>query len=171
MTAIAGIGSKRPGWQTTIMFALGFWLSSSLIIDLAIMPSLYVAGMMTQEGFAAAGYIIFWIFNRIELLCAALTVTGLLVLQKSQPNFFKAGDWAKPSAVALSIILLSIALIYTYILTPQMSALGLQLNLFEPATTTTSAAMSQMHSAYWLLEISKLAIIGTLFGWFYRRQG
>jgi len=165
MTAISGIGSKRPGWQTTIMFALGFWLSASLMVDLAIMPSLYLAGMMSQEGFAAAGYIIFWIFNRLELLCAALTVTGLLVLQRSQPNFFKA-DY-RP--VALSTILLSIALIYTYILTPEMSALGLQLNLFEPATTP--AAMSQMHWAYWLLEISKLAISGTLLGWCYRRQG
>jgi hypothetical protein len=54
------------------MLTLGFWFSSSIILDWVIIPSLYVSGMMTQSGFASAGYLIFWNFNRIELVCAAL---------------------------------------------------------------------------------------------------
>jgi len=39
--------------------------------------------MMTQAGFATAGYLIFWNFNRIELLSAALVLTGVLVISNN----------------------------------------------------------------------------------------
>ena len=83
MNAVSDPKLNRINWQTVVMFALGFWLSSSLLIDFLIIPGLSAAGMMTQEGFASAGYLIFGIFNRIELLCAALILTGFLVIRRN----------------------------------------------------------------------------------------
>jgi len=164
MAAISGVELKRPVWQTTGIFTLAFWLSSSLILDLVIMPSLYATGMMTQAGFATAGYSIFWIFNRIELVCAALVLTSILAAQSTQQPSFKENR-----SIILSVILLGIALIYTYFLTPEMSALGLQLNLFD-STTVIPANMNQMHIGYWLLEALKLIGCSTLLGLCYRNS-
>lgn len=164
MAAISGVELKRPVWQTTGIFTLAFWLSSSLILDLVIMPSLYATGMMTQAGFATAGYSIFWIFNRIELVCAALVLTSILAAQSTQQPSRKENR-----TIILSVILLGIALIYTYFLTPEMSALGLQLNLFD-STTVIPANMNQMHVGYWLLEALKLIGCSTLLGLCYRNS-
>ena len=164
MATISGVELKRPVWQTTGIFTLAFWLSSSLILDLVIMPSLYATGMMTQAGFATAGYSIFWIFNRIELVCAALVLTSILAAQSTQQPSFKENR-----SLILSVILLGIALIYTYFLTPEMSALGLQLNLFD-STTVIPANMNQMHVGYWLLEALKLIGCITLLGLCYRNS-
>ncbi|PHJ97770.1 membrane protein, partial [Nostoc linckia z7] len=84
MTAISNVAFKRPIWQTAIILTLGFWLSASLVLDWVIMPSLYLSGMMNQGGFTTAGYAIFWNFNRMELLSAAVVLTGALVLSKTQ---------------------------------------------------------------------------------------
>lgn len=162
MTAIAHSILKRPTWRTATIAALAFWLSGSLILDLVIMPSLYAAGMMNQADFATAGYSVFWIFNRIEVLCAAVVLTGALVLQNPIESAAHSGQKfvAKWSPI-LATLLLAIALIYTYWLTPEMSALGLQLNPFEP-TTEIPAAMNQLHGSYWFLEALKLVFGGTL---------
>jgi hypothetical protein len=165
MTAIFEVESKRPTWQKAIMLILAFWLSTSLILDLVIMPSLYLTGMMEGAGFATAGYSIFWIFNRIELLCAGLVLTGLLIVHGAENGTRLAEN--KPTLLAL--FLLGIALIYTYVFTPEMSALGLQLNLFEPATTMP-AGMMQMHEGYGILEICKLILGATLLGWCYQHH-
>ncbi len=164
MAAITGVELKRPVWQTTGILTLAFWLSSSLILDLVIMPSLYATGMMTQAGFATAGYSIFWIFNRIELVCAALVLTSILAAQSTQQPSIKENR-----SIILSVILLGIALIYTYFLTPEMSALGLQLNLFD-STTVIPAHMNQMHIGYWFLEALKLIGCSTLLGLCYRNS-
>ena len=164
MATISGVELKRPVWQTTGIFTLAFWLSSSLILDLVIMPSLYATGMMTQAGFATAGYSIFWIFNRIELVCAALVLTSILAAQSTQQPSFKENR-----SIILSVILLGIALIYTYFLTPEMSALGLQLNLFD-STTVIPASMNQMHIGYWFLEALKLIGCSILLGLCYRNS-
>lgn len=164
MTAASSIPLKRPIWQSIVMLTLGFWLSGSLILDWVIMPSLYVSGMMTQSGFATAGYLIFWNFNRIELLCAALVVTGVLALGRTQ---FAANRWS--GAIVLSLLLLAVSLIDTYFLTPQMCAAGLQLNLFESAVEIP-ATMSQLHAGYWVLEAMKLVAGGTLLSWCLREQ-
>ncbi len=128
------------------------------------MPSLYVSGMMTQAGFATAGYLIFWNFNRIELLSAALVLTGVLVLGRTQ---FAATNWRR-SAIGLSVLLLAVSLIETYFLTPQMCATGLDLNLFESATEIP-ATMNQLHAGYWVLEAVKLVAGGTLLNWCFRQ--
>ncbi|MGK7873555.1 MAG: hypothetical protein AB4426_09665 [Xenococcaceae cyanobacterium] len=165
MDAISNRGLKQISWSTVVMFALGFWLSGSLILDSVIIPGLSAAGMMTQEGFPSAGYFIFGIFNRIELLCAALVLTGFLVFRRNHNLTRQQESWS----IVLSGVLLTITLIYTYILTPQMSGLGLQLNLFE-STTTMSAAMISMHEGYWLLEVIKLLAGATLLRWCYRNS-
>jgi hypothetical protein len=164
MTAFSASTFDRPKWQTAIIFALAFWLSASLVLDLVIMPGLYSAGMMTQPGFASAGYSIFWVFNRIELLCAALVLTGALVLYKTQTLFRPGVIWA----IALPLFLLLITLVYTYELTPAISALGLQLDWFT--ATETPASMTKMHEGYGLLELLKLAASAALLSFYYRTQ-
>jgi hypothetical protein len=52
-------------------------------------------------------------------------------------------------------------------MTPQMSALALQLNLLEPAPGMP-AGMIQMLEGYWVLEAMKLALGTILLGWCYR---
>ncbi|MDM9379943.1 DUF4149 domain-containing protein [Chlorogloeopsis sp. ULAP01] len=162
MNTVSSFGFKRPIWQSVVMLTLGFWLSASLILDWVIMPSLYISGMMTQASFATAGYVIFWNFNRIELLAAGLVLTGVLALGKYQSN------WRSGSLI-LSVLLLLITLVDTYLLTPQMSAIGLQLNLFQAAAEIPTN-MNMLHGSYWLLEVIKLVAGGTLLGWYWRQQ-
>jgi hypothetical protein len=160
MNTVSTFQFKRSLWQTVAMLTLGFWLSASVLLDLVIMPSLYVSGMMTQDSFATAGYVIFWNFNRIELLAAASVLTSVLALQRTQYN------WHRPGIV-LAVLLLGVSLVQTYLLTPQMSAIGLDLNLFE-AITAIPANMSVLHSVYWMLEATKLVACGTLLGQYLR---
>lgn len=164
MAAISSSLLKQPAWQRIILFTLAFWLSSSLILDLVIMPSLYTSGMMSQAGFATAGYVIFWIFNRIELLCAALVLTGTLAISRTE----NPDDNSRRNAIILSTILLVVALVCTYALTPQMSALGMNLNLFEPAVEVPST-MNQLHQGYWVLEVLKLVAGGTMLRWCFKQ--
>jgi hypothetical protein len=168
MNAISERGLKSPNWSAIVMFALGFWLSGSLIIDFAIVPSLWVTGMMNLSGFASAGYTLFGIFNRIELLCAALVLTGCLGLR-----FDRLISWGDRTQERLSLILsgflLVIPLIYTYFLTPQISSLGLQLNFFE-TISTMPPAMIYLHEGYWLLEIAKFVVGAILLRWCFRNS-
>jgi hypothetical protein len=73
MTLILALVQKNS-MANIAMFALGFWLSSSLLLDLVIMPGLSAAGMMSQAvpqllAIQSSGF-----FNRIELLCAAVVL-------------------------------------------------------------------------------------------------
>jgi len=165
ITTTSRVESIKPRWQAIVMVALIFWLSGSLIIDLVIMPSLYVSGMMTSPEFAAAGNLMFWGFNRVELVCAALIATGLMVLNNLSSGFGKQSR----TAIILSLVLLAIVLIDTYALTPQMSALGMQLNLFD-STVEIPTGMNLLHQGYFALEAVKLAVGGTLLGWCYQNQ-
>lgn len=165
MSSISILQLKRPGWQTVVIFTLTFWLSTSLVLDLVIMPGLYASGMMSQTGFATAGYLIFWIFNRIELLCAALILTGVLVLKRTQNTLISQSR----NAIPLSIILLTIALIFTYVMTPHMSALGLNLTVFEPVSSVPSS-MGLLHESYWILEVIKLITGGAVISLFYQEK-
>ncbi len=162
MNTISTIEFKRPIWQTVTMLALGFWLSASLFLDWVVMPSLYISGMMTQASFATAGYVIFWNFNRLELLAAGIVLTAVLALSNTQSN------WRRGSIV-LSVLLLGVSLSNTYLLTPQMSAIGLHLNLFQ-ATAEIPANMNLLHCGYWVLEAVKLVAGGALFRWCWQQQ-
>ncbi len=162
MNAISTVEFKRPNWQTAIMFALGFWLSASLVLDWVIMPSLYLSGMMSQADFTTAGYVIFWNFNRMELLSAAVVLTGVLALSKTKASW-------NPQVIMVSIILLAITLLDTFFLTPQMCAVGTHLNLFTTASDIPTQ-MNLLHSGYFVLEAVKLLSGGTLLSWCWREQ-
>lgn len=156
---------KKPLWQTVAMFTVAFWLSASLMVDFVIMPSLYVGGMMTESGFASTGYLIFWMFNRIELLCAAVIMTGALIF--CNRSYLSDRPGYKP--IILSAILLVVALVDTYALTPQMTAMAAQLNLFDPIREFPSE-MALMQQGYWFLEIVKLILMAILLGFCYRQS-
>lgn len=149
--------TRRSNWQPVTMLTLAFWLSSSILLIALVMPSLYVTGMMAEPGFASAGYTLFSVFNRVEVLCGALILTGVLVSRGNQDLFHRKGY----VSIILAVILLGIALIDTYGLTPQMSALGLSLNLFDGKLPTPDL-MNQLHASYWSLEVLKLSACGLL---------
>lgn len=157
MTTFTNLEVKRPAWQSIVTFALALWLGGSLVLDLVVVPSLWEAGMMTQPGFASAGYMTFEAFNHLELLFAGTVMTGVLCM--SGTHYF-AGGWRR-TAIILSAILLVIPLVYTYILTPQMSAMGIQLDLFSPMDGMPPGMMP-MHLGYWGLEVLKIAGVGAL---------
>jgi hypothetical protein len=165
MSTIAHRNFKPINWSAVVMFALGFWLSASLVLDSVIIPTLAATGMMSQSGFASVGYLLFGIFNRIELLCAAIVLSGFLVFRNNHNFTAKQEIWS----VILSTLLLTIALIYTYILTPQLSGLGLQLNMFN-ASSTMPTAMISLHEGYWFLEAIKFVAGATLLRWCYRNS-
>ena len=154
---------QQINWSATIMFALGFWLSSSLVFDCLVIPGLLSSGMMNQDGFATAGYTIFGTFNHIELICAALVLAGSLVWNYRS----SLGQIKIDRSVLFAGILLAIAIIYTYILTPQMSAWGMSLTSSE-SVEQIAMPMKTMHIAYWSLEATKLILATSLLSKFYR---
>lgn len=156
---------KQINWSTIVLFTLGFWLSASLVIDTVIIPGLSAAGMMSQEGFASAGFIIFGIFNRVELLCAALVLTSFLIFSRNH----NLNIQQERLSIVLSIVLVAIATTYTYFLTPQMSGLGLNLNLFD-TNNGMSSKMISLHEVYWGLEVIKLLAGSILLRWSYRNS-
>ncbi len=67
----------------------------------------------------------------------------------------------------VALLLLLIALVYTYVFIPNLTAWGLLFNQYSVDVTMPSA-MKIWHTAYWALEIVKFAIAGTLLRWHYR---
>ncbi len=165
MQAISPRTSKSLSWSTAILFALGFWLSGSLIFDLLVVPGMLTSGMMNESGFASASYIIFGTFNHIELLCAATVLAGCLVYRFS--DIFN--QRASFKSVLIALTLLVIALAYTYIFTPQMSSMGMSLDLFS-TTKSSSTSMTVMHLVYWGLEATKLVCATALLRVFHRNS-
>lgn len=154
MNAISNLQLKKSTWQTAIILALGFWLSASLVLDWVIMPSLYVSGMMNQASFSTAGYTIFWNFNRLELLSVAVVLTSVLAMGKAKSNW-------RLSSIFLSCLLLTIVLLDTYFLTPQMCAVGSNFSLFA-ATSVVPETMNLLHGGYFILEVLKVVSAGIL---------
>lgn len=168
-------------WLTAIVGALGFWLSATLLIDFTIMPSMYFSGMMNTANFGAVGYTLFSIFNRIELLCGAVALSAGLWLWQSNVLDSKQ----KIEVGVSSALLLLIALCYTFILTPQMGGLSIDLNMLDSANIVNGGlenlqmhstivkdappGMNQMHVVYWVLESLKITLMATVIGTAYRR--
>ncbi|TVQ10494.1 MAG: DUF4149 domain-containing protein [Leptolyngbya sp. DLM2.Bin27] len=149
-------------WVGAVLFALMFWFSSSLLMDFVIMPGLFVGGMMSQPDFGTAGYAMFWVFNRLELLCAGVILTGLLVTRQARPSRpVVASGLRSRWAMELGLALLALTLVLTYAVTPAMGALGAALDPFA-ATAEVPAAMNQMHGLYFGLEALKLLGCGML---------
>lgn len=143
----------RSVWQSAVFLAVGFWLSGSLLLDLVVMPALYVSGMMTQPGFASAGYSMFWIFNRLGLLCVAIAFVGLLSLLRQH----EVAGWA----IAAGWLLLGVTFALTYVMTPVMSGLAMPLNWLT-SEARIPGSMAQMHGIYWVLELAKLGLSAAL---------
>ena len=156
--SVAETPSKR--WQNLAIYSLGFWLSGSLILDVVIMPTLWATGMMQSNGFASAGYSLFWIFNRVELLCAAAALSGIWALS----TVARSGVYAKQETLAGAIMLFAIAFTYTFFFFFYMSGLGLDSDVLE-TIKSIPAEMERMHSIYWVLEASKLSIGAMLLSW------
>ena len=152
-------------WQAMAMFALGFWLSASLVFDCLIIPGLLSAGMMSESGFAGASYLIFGTFNRVELLCAAIVLASTLVLNYRHNLSRLKID----KSLVIGSFLLAIALSYTYIIIPQMSGMGMSLTIFDPKEYLPSSMM-EMHVVYWTLEASKLMLGSLLLSKLYRNS-
>jgi hypothetical protein len=146
---------RLVNWQAMAMFALGFWLSASFVLDGLIIPGLFSAGMMESSGFASASYLIFGTFNHLELLCAGMVLASCLVLNYR----LNLSAIKLDKSIVIASFLMAIALCYTYIITPQMSALGINLDGFNHQELLNSSMMT-MHFVYWILEASKL-ILGT----------
>jgi UDP-N-acetylmuramyl pentapeptide phosphotransferase/UDP-N-acetylglucosamine-1-phosphate transferase len=167
-------------WLTGVAMVLGFWLSATILIDFTIMPSLYISGMMNSPNFGAVGYTLFSVFNRIELVCGAAALSMGLWLWRSDSLNSKQ----KIEIGVSSAILLLIAICYTFILTPQMSGLSINLNMMDGLDTANGGlenlqmhstindappGMNQMHVVYWVLETLKITLMATGLGAAYRR--
>ncbi|WP_373480773.1 hypothetical protein [Geminocystis sp.] len=154
---------KDINWSAIILFALGFWVSGSLLLDFVLIPAFSATGMMTESGFASAGFVIFGAFNRIELICASLVLTCAFVF-----SFNHNYDVKKQSLfVIFSSLLFLIGLAYTYLFIPHLSAWGLCLNQFNTVETMPSAMIS-WHKGYWILETLKYGLAITLLRWSYQ---
>ena len=128
------------------------------------MPLLYTSGMMTQPGFASAAHDLFGLFNRVEMIWAGIILTAVLAMRQAHAR--KAVEVCGSRsrwAILLSAGLLAIACVFTYVLAPYMSGLGLSLDL-PGATQAIPPAMNSMHALYWSLEITKLALLGKMLG-------
>ncbi len=153
---------SRPIWMPWILAIAAFWLSSDLVLDFLVMPIMSVSGMTTQADFAATGYSLFWSFNRLELLCAAVILTGVLALRRSPREFEVTHSGSRCRwAAAIGLALIASVLLDTYVLTPHLSALALQI---DAVTIDVLPSMTWMHLAYWTVEGLKLAGLLGLMG-------
>jgi hypothetical protein len=146
--------------RTLAAVSLGFWVSTSLLIDLVVMPTLWATGMTETSGFASAGYSLFWVFNRFEVICAAAAFSSILGLGTIARHSVYGGAQMRVGALMLLVISLS----YTFILTPYMSGLAMNMDILAIAKSIP-AEMDRTHSIYWVLEASKLGIAGMLLAW------
>ncbi len=153
---------REIDWHTVILFTLGFWLSGSFILDFVLIPSLSLTGMMNSDEFAYVGFVLFGIFNRVEMICASLILTATLV--EGTQHYFTARK--QNLAVIFAIILLLISLAYTYVFTPNLTAWGLCLDQFS-TSKPLSVNMILWHGGYWLVEGLKYTLAVTLLRWNY----
>ena len=160
MDIVSSAKRNPTQWSVVVFITLCFWLSASLVLDFVIIPSLMQAGMMTEPGFISAGYSMFGLFNHIELLCAGIILSGFLILKRNQVLPQQQQQWS----TILAVCLLGLAATCCYVLTPQISGLGINLNWFE-TSGGMSTAMMQFHLGYWLLELTKFIIGGLLLVW------
>ncbi|MEY3297137.1 MAG: hypothetical protein RLZZ597_397 [Cyanobacteriota bacterium] len=167
MSTLSNPSLKSINWFGVVLFSLMFWFSASLFMDFLVMPGLFISGMMSQPDFGSAGYTLFWVFNRLELVCGALILTGLLVAHQSRTDHAVMDSGIRSRwAIELGVGLLAIVLVLTYWLTPAMGALGVSLDVFE--TATLPAGMNQLHLLYFGLEALKLMACGLLLKLYFR---
>lgn len=158
MSTPTSLKTLNLGWRTTLALALSLWLGGTLLLDLVVMPSMFASGMMLEPGFASAGYLLFHNFNCIEVLLAALSLTGLLAWNYSSDLHLLESK----TTLIFTVLLFLIPFVYLYGLSPWMSSMSLPLNLFDGTSIPT--AMFPLQGFYWVLESLKLAAIVALLG-------
>ncbi|MEO1182133.1 MAG: DUF4149 domain-containing protein [Cyanobacteria bacterium J06636_28] len=156
------LSPRQFAWDTAVLFVAVFWLGGSLILDLVVMPMLYMSGMMTAPGFASAGYSLFELFNHLEMLLSGLILTGVLSMRQTHADDAVEISGSRSRwALFLAGGLTAIALLYTYVLTPYMGAIGIALDM-PGIIHIVPNTMNWMHGAYWLLESTKIMALGSL---------
>lgn len=163
MSRTAKLPIATVDWPLLVMGSLGLWLSGSLCVDLLVVPSLSAAGMMSQPGFISAGHLLFSVFNHLEMLLAGIILSGCFYL--GQRGFF-AGPGQRFSGV-FAVLLLAIAIIYTYGLTPAITNASFDMASFT-STGEMPPTMMPLHWAYWGLELVKLTLGTALLRWCYQ---
>jgi Domain of unknown function (DUF4149) len=142
-------------WHRVLPIVLLFWLSASLVLDFLVMPVMYTSGMMAESHFVLAGQALFGAFNRMELVLAATICVGFWVKQQT-PEVERESIFRN---LPIAVMLLGIAVLCTYFVTPTMSGLG----FVEESTGIVPAEMTTMHTLYWMLESVKLFGLSLLF--------
>lgn len=156
------LSPRQFAWDSAVLFLAVFWLGGSLILDLVVMPMLYMNGMMTMPGFASAGYSLFELFNHVEMLLSGLILTGVLAMRQSHADCAVEVSGSRSRWVLyLACGLVAIALTYAYGLTPYMGAIGIALDM-PGMIHIVPNAMNWMHGAYWGLETTKVLALGSL---------
>jgi hypothetical protein len=135
---------------------LAAWLGGMGLLDLVVMPTLYRMGMMRTASFASVGEALFTAVNSLEIILGAIVLVAVLV-RRQDPDM---EAHLSLGGVGLPLVLLAIALLDRYFLTPQMGGLGAQLDWLNPSEVPSSMVM--MHASYWALETLKLSICGIL---------
>ncbi|MEO0867303.1 MAG: DUF4149 domain-containing protein [Cyanobacteria bacterium J06642_11] len=154
------LSPKQFAWDSAVLFVAIFWLGGSLMLDFVVMPMLYMGGMMDSSSFASAGYSLFEVFNHVEMLLAGLILTGVLAMRHTRAAVEASGSRSR-WALLSSGILVAIALLFAYVITPTMGSIGLTLD-YPGTTAAVPEAMNWMHGAYWCLELIKLLALGFL---------
>jgi hypothetical protein len=139
-----------------LAFLLAFWLGGSLMLDLLVMPTLYRMGMMQTASFASVGESLFSAFNGLELIFAAIVLSSVLAHRNNE----EMEAHHSLGGLGLPILLLGIAMICRYGLTPLMAGLGMQLDWLT--VSEMPASMNWFHFGYWGLETVKTAGLGVL---------
>ncbi len=156
------LSPRQFAWDSAVLFLAVFWISGSLILDLVVMPMLYMSGMMTAPGFASAGYSLFEMFNHLEMLLSGLILTGVLAMRQAHANCSVEVSGSRSRwALLLAGSLVAIAITYTYAITPYMGSLGIALDMPGKIHIIPNS-MNWMHGTYWLLETTKVIVLGLL---------
>ncbi|GAB4340170.1 MAG: hypothetical protein Fur0042_00620 [Cyanophyceae cyanobacterium] len=153
-------------WLVIALTALGLWLGACLLLDLAILPSFYWTGMMATADFPQVGASIFGLFNRMELVMGSLVLTSLLAAAY--------GGWLRGGVArtcgALAMVMLAVAALETYVLTPDMVSLSAQL-VWPAPMEAVPVTMDRMHGLYFALDGLKVLAGMLLLGLGYRSYG
>ncbi len=157
------LSTRQFAWDSGVLFVAIFWLGGSLMLDLVVMPMLYMGGMMTPSSFASAGYSLFEVFNHVEMLLAGVILTGVLAMRQAHADCSVEVSGSRSRwSLLLAGSLVAISLLYAYVLTPAMGSISIVLDMPPSASTAIPEAMGWMHGIYWSIEISKIMILSFL---------
>lgn len=144
--AVRALTSPTSAWSWVCLGLPVAWLGARLVVDGLLMPLLFGNGMMQTASFPSlAGEFFAWL-DRLELLAAGLLLTASLLRNRLQLD---------PAILLATNLLLAIALLQTYWLTPSLSGLSFALQQAGEMPT----AMPLQQGLLWALETTKLLLL------------